>query len=83
MGIMSIVRNTIVYTVGSYLFSPFVEGGTWASAVIAIVPRILIGIFPLLYLQVTSKSPRLDAVWCFRCFYKYIFRASRYLLPNP
>ena len=27
-------------------FSPFVEGGTWASAVIAIVPRILIGIFP-------------------------------------
>ncbi|MGO2544211.1 MAG: ECF transporter S component [Streptococcus thermophilus] len=44
--IMSIVRNTIVYTVGSYLFSPFVEGGTWASAVIAIVPRILIGIFP-------------------------------------
>ena len=46
MGIMSIVRNTIVYTVGSYLFSPFVEGGTWASAVIAIVPRIVIGIFP-------------------------------------
>ena len=48
MGIMSIVRNTIVYTVGSYLFSPFVEGGTWASAVIAIVPRILIGIYKLL-----------------------------------
>ena len=46
MGIMSIVRNTIIYTVSSYLFSPFVEGGTWASAVIAIVPRILIGIFP-------------------------------------
>ena len=42
MGIMSIVRNTIIYTVSSYLFSPFVEGGTWASAVIAIVPRILI-----------------------------------------
>ena len=42
MGIMSIVRNTIVYTVGSYLFSPFVEGGTWASAVIAIVPRPLL-----------------------------------------
>ena len=39
-------RNTVIYTVSSYLFSPFVEGGTWASAVIAIVPRILIGIFP-------------------------------------
>ena len=39
MGIMSIIRNTVI-------FSPFVEGGTWASAVIAIVPRILIGIFP-------------------------------------
>ena len=46
MGIMSIIRNTVIYTVSSYLFSPFVEGGTWASAVIAIVPRILIGIFP-------------------------------------
>ena len=43
MGIMSIIRNTIIYSVSSYLFSPFVEGGTWASAVIAIVPRILIG----------------------------------------
>ena len=31
---------------GGFIFSPFVEGGTWASAVIAIVPRILIGIFP-------------------------------------
>ena len=42
MGLMSIVRNTVIYTVSSYLFSPFVEGGTWASAVIAIVPRVLI-----------------------------------------
>ena len=55
MGIMSIRPNTVIYTVSSYLFSPFVEGGTWASAVIAIVPRILIGIFPLLCLQVTTK----------------------------
>ena len=46
MGIMSIIRNTIIYSVSSYLFSPFVEGGTWVSAVIAIVPRVLIGIFP-------------------------------------
>ena len=46
MGLMSIVRNTVIYTVSSYLFSPFVEGGTWASAVIAIVPRVLIGILP-------------------------------------
>ena len=46
MGSMSIVRNTIVFTVGSFLFSPLVEGGSWESAVIAIVPRILIGIVP-------------------------------------
>ena len=56
MGIMSIVRNTIVYTVGSYLFSPFVEGGTWASAVIAIVPRILIGIFPYFIYKLLQNS---------------------------
>ena len=74
MGIMSIIRNTVIYTVSSYLFSPFVEGGTWASAVIAIVPRILIGI---------SKPSRSDAIWGFRCFHKYIFRTSRHLFPNP
>ena len=83
MGIMSIVRNTIVYTVGSYLFSPFVEGGTWASAVIAIVPRILIGIFPYFIYKLLQNRLGLMLFWCFRCFYKYIFRASRYLLPNP
>ena len=26
MGIMSIIRNTVIYTVSSYLFSPFVKG---------------------------------------------------------
>lgn len=46
MGIMSVIRNTIIYSASSYLFSPLVEGGSWASLVVAILPRILIGILP-------------------------------------
>lgn len=46
MGVMSVIRNTIILSVSSYLFSPFVEKGSLASLVVAILPRILIGIFP-------------------------------------
>ena len=38
--------NTLVLTPASYLFSPFVPNGNLYSLVIAIVPRILIGVTP-------------------------------------
>ena len=78
MGIMSIIRNTVIYTVSSYLFSPFVEGGT--SGICSHCHRSSYPnrYFPLLCLQVTSKPSRSDAIWGFRCFHKYIFRASRH-----
>ncbi|HFU4025100.1 TPA: ECF transporter S component [Streptococcus suis] len=46
MGIMSIIRNTILFSPMSYVFSPFVENGNAYSVLIALVPRILIGIAP-------------------------------------
>lgn len=46
MGIMSIIRNTIIISPLSYVFSPFVPHGNFYSLIIAILPRVLIGITP-------------------------------------
>ncbi|WP_159565163.1 ECF transporter S component [Streptococcus halichoeri] len=46
MGAISVINSTIVLLPTSYLFSPFVEHGNIYSLVIAIVPRVLIGILP-------------------------------------
>lgn len=46
MGIISVVTNTIILKQSSMLFSPFVEGGNIYSLIVAIVPRLLIGITP-------------------------------------
>lgn len=46
MGVISVVTNTVVLLPTSYLFSPFVVQGNLASLMIAMVPRLLIGITP-------------------------------------
>ena len=46
MGVISTITNTVVLLPTSYLFSPFVENGSFASVIIAFVPRILIGVTP-------------------------------------
>ncbi|MCI5870688.1 MAG: ECF transporter S component, partial [Streptococcus sp.] len=46
MGIMSVIRNTIIISPLSYVFSPFVPHGNFYSLIIAILPRVLIGITP-------------------------------------
>ena len=46
MGVISVVTNTIVLLPTNYLFSPFVENGNLYSLMIAMIPRILIGITP-------------------------------------
>ena len=84
MGIMSIIRNTVIYTVSSYLFSPFVEGGTWASVVIAIVPRILNRYFPLLCLQCYFKPSRLILSGVLGAFTNtfFVLIGIYFLIPN-
>lgn len=46
MGIMSVIRNSLIMGPSSYLFSPLAPGGSWMSLIIAIAPRVLIGIIP-------------------------------------
>ena len=48
MGLLSLTVNTITILPTSYLFSPFVPNGNIYSAIIAIVPRVLIGLTPYL-----------------------------------
>ena len=59
MGIISVVTNTVVLLPTSYLFSPFVENGSINSLMIAMVPRILIGITPYFVYKWMKNKPGL------------------------
>ena len=59
MGVISVVTNTVVLLPTSYLFSPFVENGSINSLMIAIVPRILIGITPYFVYKWMKTKPGL------------------------
>ncbi|EGV01835.1 phosphopantothenoylcysteine decarboxylase [Streptococcus oralis SK313] len=57
MGLLSLTVNTITILPTSYLFSPFVPNGNIYSVIIAIVPRILIGLTPyLVYKLMKNKT---------------------------
>lgn len=50
-GIISVIRSTIIVSPLSFVFSPFIpvigtDHGSWKALIVAIVPRILIGIVP-------------------------------------
>ncbi|MGM0125149.1 hypothetical protein IGI37_002547 [Enterococcus sp. AZ194] len=50
-GIISMIRSTVIQTPLSFVFSPFIpvigtDTGSWKALIIAVVPRILIGIVP-------------------------------------
>src|SRR5699024_6793474 len=73
MGIISVTVNTITLMPTSYLFSPFVENGNLASLVIAMVPRILIGITPY-YVYKWWHSRACQVVVCdIRSLYRTLF----------
>lgn len=59
MGVISVVTNTVVLLPTSYLFSPFVENGSINSLMIAMVPRILIGITPYFVYKWMKNRPGL------------------------
>ncbi|EHJ55818.1 hypothetical protein HMPREF9318_00495 [Streptococcus urinalis FB127-CNA-2] len=56
MGIISVINSSIVLLPTSYLFSPFVENGNFYSLIVAIVPRILIGIIPFYSYKLISNK---------------------------
>ena len=59
MGLISVVTNTLVLLPTSYLFSPFVPNGNLNSLMIAMVPRILIGITPYFIYKWMKNKPGL------------------------
>ena len=59
MGLISVVTNTLVLLPTSYLFSPFVPNGNLNSLMIAMVPRILIGITPYFVYKWMKNKPGL------------------------
>lgn len=54
MGIISVITNTVILLPTSYLFSPFVDHGNIYSLIIAIVPRVLIGVVPYFVYKILS-----------------------------
>ena len=54
-GITSIIQATIQLPLTAFLFSPFVPFGSWRSAVIAIVPRVLIGVVAAYVFRAVSR----------------------------
>lgn len=55
MGVVSLVHNTMMPMPISFVFSPFLPLGSWKSAVIAIVPRMCIGLAAALVFRLFSK----------------------------
>lgn len=50
-GVMSIIRSTIIITPMSFAFSPLIANpltghGDWRAIIVAVIPRILVGIVP-------------------------------------
>lgn len=55
MGVVSLVHNTVMPLPTSFVFSPFLPFGNWKSAVIAILPRMLIGVAAALVFRLFSR----------------------------
>lgn len=58
MGVVSLVHNTVMPLPTSFVFSPFLPFGSWKSAVIAIVPRMLIGLAAAIIFRLFSRWDR-------------------------
>lgn len=58
MGVVSLVHNTFLPIATSFVFSPFVPLGSWKSAVIAIVPRMLIGLVAALVFRAVARRDK-------------------------
>lgn len=65
MGMMSLIRATVLLSPLSYWFSPFVEHGSLSSLFIALVPRILIGVVPYFIYQFLKKYSQKEGVAAF------------------
>lgn len=63
-GITSIIQATIQVPLTAFLFSPFVPLGSYKSAVIAIVPRVLVGVTAAYLYRLIARSDRSRPAAC-------------------
>lgn len=63
-GITSIIQATIQVPLTAFLFSPFVPLGNYKSAVIAIVPRVLVGVTAAYLYRLIARSDRSRPAAC-------------------
>lgn len=65
-GLTSIIINTLQPTITSFVFSPFVKfggmGGNGYSLIIAIVPRVLMGLVAVLVYDLVSKKVKNETI---------------------
>ncbi|MGG5341219.1 ECF transporter S component [Enterococcus sp. AZ192] len=73
-GVISMIRSTVVLSPLSFVFSPFIpvigtNQGSWKAIVIAMVPRILIGVVPYFVFmglkKVTKNKPTSQSISLF------------------
>ena len=81
MGMISLTVNTITILPTSYLFSPFVPNGNIYSLVIAIVPRILIGLTPYFVYKLLRNKTGLIFAGALGSLTNNCICTRRYLLP--
>lgn len=65
-GIISMIRATVIISPTSFLFSPFIpvigtDQGSWKAILIAVIPRILIGVVPYFIYQLFRKRAEKNA----------------------
>ena len=63
-GITSIIQATLQVPLTAFLFSPFVPLGNYKSAVIAIVPRVLVGVTAAYLYRLIARSDRSRPAAC-------------------
>ncbi|WP_159722251.1 ECF transporter S component [Enterococcus sp. CSURQ0835] len=59
-GVISLIRSTVIITPMSFAFSPFIANpltghGDWRAVIVAILPRILIGIVPYFVYRIMAR----------------------------
>jgi uncharacterized membrane protein len=63
-GITSIIQATLQVPITAFLFSPFVPLGSYKSAIIAIVPRVLVGVTAAYLYRLIARSDRSRPAAC-------------------
>jgi uncharacterized membrane protein len=60
-GITSMIQAPFLQAPTAFLFNPFVTGGSYKSAIIALVPRILIGVVAAYVFRLVKKIDKTEA----------------------